>query len=1159
MDKNTFISNKIKSLMQEGKKQNQAIAIAYSTYKSELDKMQKGGSLNLNDDSNPDYYKATMTKNKVPTTIIDGVEYEVSRLGALRNKGTLVPTEFGAVAKDSPFAKENNFNRGVVEIGQNKLDPNRDSKSLFELNRGWILDAQGNRVRKVEIPDYNTFYQEGGELPSYQVGTGNTQGNPFYGTGFEWQNNLGSPQQKTTSVPQQVPTTYPSSINPNFSPWTTYNPQQSSKQQPTNTFNGVGNLPTFQQTYGNAPLGSFNFPSSINTTPSTQATSTQQPTSAGTQQPQTGEATQVNNSGAFYQQRFQNFNPFGEQQFPSDLGYEQGTFLGKDLNYKNQLSTESLTAGQDWKKANPLPEGVMDKDLGYKSENFENVQSDSQNDYTKYNILNPYGGVSPTAGLQYGLYNLGAGNKGKAALGLGRAGLGFLREGLSAYGAGKNYKEGKEEYLDKQFNQAPKYEYYKEGGEISVAEMMTGNYLGEAQDANVEVESGEYTKNAETGNIQEAVGEKHTNGGVKTQLPDGSQVLSDFTKIGKDNAKLFSDTYGIKIKATHTFSDVMDKFKKKSGLEKLEKEEVETMEMLEKQLKTNISENTKQINLDFLGKELQEIEAKKVELQKHQDEAFKTIFEEQEKIPKKGDKKEFQEGGEVPQEQEGMDIMQQVSMMLQQGVTPEVVIQQLVEAGYPEEEAIAVLQEVMQQGQPQEQAPMMQEGGVLPKYQTGVNGTKGEYIDYQTEPEDKSYKARQERLKTFYKDMKGLGYKGEINTSATDLGKEAGKLQMFLKENYPELATHYSADTKLTALGVQDLQKNYRQAFEDAGIPSDKKATDYSKEELDKVFLMAKENLPDNWLLDNNFVDNKWDWRRPQMLEKEFYSKDAYDEYMKDKGEKFNGYYPVGQGVYEKAKYNEYKAKEPVKLPEVDLTDTQGNPINRNKLGVKNIVPMLPYFAQMTPSQMMMPKRQQVDLSRIEPNKIGVEPNLAEAERARLARSQSYEGLSPEVAAVMRSSDLTTTQQANNTAISTAEIANRDAQNKADQFNASQRDREQLTNLGLDKQYEREVFATVNNQERDWRDYYNAHDAQRKADYNTIEEANLLNVMTPNYQYVPGQGVDFVNPYMFANNTEDVKNKQISAELANAKTGEEYAKIRDKYFGQMQTNTSKNK
>ena len=220
---------------------------------------------------------------------------------------------------------------------------------------------------------------------------------------------------------------------------------------------------------------------------------------------------------------------------------------------------------------------------------------------------------------------------------------------------------------------------------------------------------------------------------------------------------------------------------------------------------------------------------------------------------------------------------------------------------------------------------------------------------------------------------------------------------------------------------------------------------------------------------------------------------------------------------------------------------------------------MLPYFAQMTPSQMMMPKRQQVDLSRIEPNKIGVEPNLAEAERARLARSQSYEGLSPEVAAVMRSSDLTTTQQANNTAISTAEIANRDAQNKADQFNASQRDREQLTNLGLDKQYEREVFATVNNQERDWRDYYNAHDAQRKADYNTIEEANLLNAMTPNYQYVPGQGVDFVNPYMFANNTEDVKNKQISAELANAKTGEEYAKIRDKYFGQMQTNTSKNK
>ena len=1144
MDKNTFISNKIKSLMQEGKKQNQAIAIAYSTYKSELDKMQKGGSLNLNDDSNPDYYKATMTKNKVPTTIIDGVEYEVSRLGALRDKGTLVPTEFGAVAKDSPFAKENNFNRGVVEVGQNKLDPNRDVKSLFELNRGWILDAQGNRVRKVEIPDYNTFYQEGGELPSYQVGTGNTQGNPFYGTGFEWQNNLGNPQQKATSVPQQVPTIYPSSVNPKFSPWTTYNPQQSSKQQPTNTFNGVGNLPTFQQTYGNTTPDSFNFPSSVNTTPQAQATSIQQPTSTDIQQPQIGGATQANNSGEFYQQRFQNFNPFGDQQFPSDLGYEQGTFLGKDPNYKNQLSTESLTAGQDWKKANPLPEGVMDKDLGYKSENFENVQSDSQNDYTKYNILNPYGGVSPTAGLQYGLYNLGAGNKGKAALGLGRAGLGFLREGLSAYGAGKNYKEGKEEYLDKQFNQAPKYEYYKEGGEISVAEMMTGNYLGEAQDANVEVESGEYTKNAQTGNIQEAVGEKHANGGVKTQLPDGSQVLSDFTKIGKDNAKLFSDTYGIKIKATHTFSDVMDKFKKKSGLEKLEKEEVETMEMLEKQLKTNISENTKQINLDFLGKELQEIEAKKAELQKHQDEAFKTIFEEQEKIPKKGETKEFQEGGEVPQEQEGMDIMQQVSMMLQQGVTPEVVTQQLVEAGYPEEEAIAVLQEVMQQ----EQAPMMQEGGRISS-------------KYENKDLYKKQEATSENWESF----------GELLKNNPE--QVLGEVQRLHPELYNKFFSNGKIGSEKTIAEFQlALNNKYENILKDA--------TKLYGKDSPKVQEIAKQIEQDNFLIDDNGVrsiDSKlgnYTATRPNfqlnVIPKEELEKlraegintafqlkeknpDIYNKYIKNKG--LESDFWLGNVDSELTP----TVKEPIKLPEVDLTDAQGNPINRNKLGVKNIVPMLPYFAQMTPSQMMMPKRQQVDLSRIEPNKIGVEPNLAEAERARLARSQSYAGLSPEVAAVMRSSDLATTQQANNTAISTAEIANRDAQNKADQFNASQRDREQLTNLGLDKQYEREVFATVNNQERDWRDYYNAHDAQRKADYNTIEEANLLNAMTPNYQYVPGQGVDFVNPYMFANNTEDVKNKQISAELANAKTGEEYAKIRDKYFGQMQTNTSKNK
>ena len=98
----------------------------------------------------------------------------------------------------------------------------------------------------------------------------------------------------------------------------------------------------------------------------------------------------------------------------------------------------------------------------------EQKQSDETlkkyNDFVKYNILNPYGGVSPISGFQYGLYNLGASNNDKALAGLSRAGLGFLREGLSAFGAGKNDRQVWENYQDQQYNQPPIYERQQEGG-----------------------------------------------------------------------------------------------------------------------------------------------------------------------------------------------------------------------------------------------------------------------------------------------------------------------------------------------------------------------------------------------------------------------------------------------------------------------------------------------------------------------------------------------------------------------------------------------------------------------------------------------------------------------------------------------------------------------
>lgn len=231
-DRQEWISNKIKTLIGEGRSREQAIAIALNMAD---ERYQNGGEstknvqLNLDDPNLEDYYKATIVaknRDRVPTYTIDGKEYEVARIGSLRELGTLTPTQFGAVAKDSPFAKLDDFSRATTEVGTNKNKPERDKASLFELNRGWILDKEGNRIKKVDIPDVEYFYQNGGQTDYYfgninpdiyrqpntyftpnQVNTSNGQTQPF----------STSPELNTTTFDNQnfqfPSTTFPENIN----------------------------------------------------------------------------------------------------------------------------------------------------------------------------------------------------------------------------------------------------------------------------------------------------------------------------------------------------------------------------------------------------------------------------------------------------------------------------------------------------------------------------------------------------------------------------------------------------------------------------------------------------------------------------------------------------------------------------------------------------------------------------------------------------------------------------------------------------------------------------------------------------------------------------------------------------------------------------------
>lgn len=1051
MDKNKYISNKIKKLMDEGKSQAQSVAIAYSMY--EREKMQEGGIMQK---QYSDKMRPILNKElaypilKVEYGTVNGVEgYK-----QFYTDPSSPDADYSFLSKED-YMRKKNAKQGF------------DYEPYLQM----YLKKSGNRENVV------VKYEEGGEyLPKYQGGGFNYQ--PPFST-YNLEDYLKTlPQSSTKSNPiMDYPTVGSIPTNWDFS---TINKQDSAHKVVDTQQVSNSNTNNIQKNSNVSPITSSN---SVTYTP-----------------------VSTPSNSDFYrgQFMFNSFNPLNAPRVESELGYEsQAQGFGYKPEYKNTLSPEAYNAGQEWASNNPLPEGIFQKDLNYERQYIPEGKEQSQEyrDFVKYNILNSYGGVDPMSGLTYGLYNLGAGEGSKATLGLSRFGIGALREGLSAYGAGKSDRQVMEDYRDRQFNSPPKYEYRQEGGYVNqymqeggktVADIMTGNYIMDMPQANVEVEDGEYVKNSQTGNIQEAVGKKHADGGVKVSLPSESKVLSDFTKIGAENAKKMKEMFEISVKPKDTFADVLDKYKKKIGAEKLEQEEVEMMEALEKQLKANINEKTKQINLDFLGKELEEIQQEKSELQKKIDDAFEVLFNEQEKIPKKGTESAMmQEGGEASsQEAQMQEIYQMVVQALQQGQDPNQVAQELINLGVPQELVQQIISEVMQQAQ---EVPTNEEG--MPIAQEGLYTFSTQYTP------------------------KVVGY--DVNGKAI-------------------------LDTS-TLSGVETMQpytgKGYGAKMSDVQKTIDLHNWYFDTEEKKKAFIEA----------------SKKEGEQPEI--KAF--QEAYNKEIKNRAKKAGiadsevenivkeiGF--TGEGVQKfDGKFGAFTSSRPLfdfskkdGQPQVTATPTDTTqvpplgtaPINRQV--TKNIVPLLPYFPQLPPDAMMMPKRQQVDLSRIDPAKIGVEPNLAEAERARIARAMSYVNLSPEVASAMQSADLMATQQANNQAISAMEVANAQAQFQADQFNAQQRDREQLTNLGLDKQYEREMFATKANQERDWRAYFNAEAMQQKQNYMDIQNLNLVNAMTPNYQYNPNTGVEFVNPYMFNNNQGDV-NKQLQSAFDNAKTPEE--------------------
>lgn len=258
-----------------------------------------------------------------------------------------------------------------------------------------------------------------------------------------------------------------------------------------------------------------------------------------------------------------------------------------------------------------------------------------------YNVFNSYAGVDiPTAA-----YTLGQSIENKDTLGTVASSLklatGLGRNIVGGLGNQNRYNQTMEEFYRKEKNNrnVPQYMAYggKKDEEFATGEYMAGIDNENTNQFNAEIESGEYYQ-TNMGDIAEVVGNKHSSGGEKVNMETDDRVLSDKLKLGRDAAKQLSEKYELNLKAKNTYSDVLDKFRKKMKLDKLIDEESDIIKKLDEQYKVSDA-TTRGFNLQVLAEKKKEIEGEKHPIEEQRKEVFEELYNMQEDS-KKGTKRQ---------------------------------------------------------------------------------------------------------------------------------------------------------------------------------------------------------------------------------------------------------------------------------------------------------------------------------------------------------------------------------------------------------------------------------------------------------------------------------------------------------------------------------------
>lgn len=598
-----------------------------------------------------------------------------------------------------------------------------------------------------------------------------------------------------------------------------------------------------------------------------------------------------------------------------------------------------------------------------------------------------------------------------------------------------------------QVNSRPLEPYTGEVREsIKLEEYLTGEYTtgDENKPHNAEVEKGEYINR--DGLTQQVVGDKHSKGGEKMNLEAGTIIITDKNRIGASNAKALSLQTGLKLKAGDTYSQVIDIFTKKIGLEKLNKEQEDLFKKLEK-VSEQGNQTTQELNSNFLNAKINTIEENKKQLLAQREQLVQVLFELQEQNKDKksstNEIEKFADGG-TPDPCAGLMGDARVQCVLQNYGAPK---------------------------------PL------------------GKYGELETE---------RQQILPFLQEM-GVETPADLNTyNQQQLGQLAGKAQQATNDY---VSSHYGLYEAPTQSGLQwlvdkGLLKGNESYLKD--IYKNGKITRGSYDTLNEEGKKAVANIVEG--LDpttqaeygkSSYRDNAWYYRNPIVRNVDFDNEDEYKKATETYNNLGDGnhYYSGSKGLYFKFNLKTPEVTQPAKEGEKPVTAPLNVKGNKKRTG--NF--MLPDQSTLPPEGLRAVPKYDIRYNYLDNIRLSPEQNLTENYRAYDEARAKMEGL-PDV---MNQANLAmlagNVSQANNQAINQINAQNLQANQQVAQANNGILNRQVEMDLNLADQYDQRMNRALDVTRKDIEGYYDFNRRVNVGEFNTRNQLNLLNDLFNNY------------------------------------------------------------